>query len=121
MSELINKLSPKTSFGFDGISAKLIKSIKTPVIKPKMIAINQVINTGIFSDKLKMAKIISIFKKDDETQFTNYRPISLLPTISKIFEKIIFKQLHVNSFLIIKYFITVSMDSEKVTQLNIQH
>ncbi len=92
VSELINKLSPKTSFGFDGISAKLIKSIKTPVIKPKMIAINQVINTGIFSDKLKMAKIISIFKKDDETQFTNYRPISLLHTISKILENIIFKK-----------------------------
>ncbi len=33
-------------------------------------------------------------KKDDETQFTNYRPISLLPTISKIFEKIIFKHVH---------------------------
>ncbi len=52
------------------------------------------INTGIFPDKLKIAKIILIFKKDDETQFTNYRPISLLPTISKICEKTIFKQLY---------------------------
>ncbi len=34
------------------------------------------------------------FKKDDETQFTNYRPISLLPTIYKIFERAIFKQLY---------------------------
>ncbi len=52
------------------------------------------INTGIFPDKLKIGKIIHIFKNDDETQFTNYRPISLLPIISKIFEKIIFKQLY---------------------------
>ncbi len=50
------------------------------------------INTGIFPDKLEIAKIITIFKKDDESQFTNYRPISLLPTISKIFERVIFKQ-----------------------------
>ncbi len=94
VSEIINKLSLKISFGFDGISAKLLKSIKTAVIKPIMIIINQMINTGIFPDKLKIDKIIPIFKKDDETQFTNYRPISLLPTISKIFEKIIFKQLY---------------------------
>ncbi len=52
------------------------------------------INTGIFPDKLKITKIIPIFKKDDETQFTNYRPISLLPTISNLFEKTIFKQLY---------------------------
>ncbi len=52
------------------------------------------INTGIFPDMLKIAKIIPIYKKDDETQLTNYRPISLLPTISKIFEKVIFKQLY---------------------------
>ncbi len=52
------------------------------------------INTGIFPDKLKFAKIIPIYKKDDETLFTNYRPISLLPVISKIFERTIFKQLY---------------------------
>ncbi len=52
------------------------------------------INTGIFLDKLKIGKIIPIFKKDDETQFTNYRPISLLPIISKIFERTIFKQFY---------------------------
>ncbi len=52
------------------------------------------INTGTFPDKLKIAKIIPIYKKDDETLFTNYRPISLLLVISKIFERTIFKQLY---------------------------
>jgi hypothetical protein len=94
VSEIINKLSSKTSFGFDGISCKLMKSIKAAIIKPITIIINQMISTGIFPDKLKIAKIAPIYKKDDETQFTNYRPISLLPSISKIFEKNIFKQLY---------------------------
>ena len=44
-------------------------------------------------DQLKIAKIVPIYKKDDEAQFTNYRPISLLPTISKLFDRILFKQL----------------------------
>ena len=52
------------------------------------------LNTGIFPDKLKIAKVSPIFKKDDETLFTNYRPISILPTLSKVFEKVIFKQLY---------------------------
>ncbi len=56
------------------------------------------INTGILPDKLKIAKILSIYKKDDETHFINYRPISLLHTISKIFDRVIFKQLY-NYFL----------------------
>ncbi len=52
------------------------------------------LTTGIFADKLKIAKIIPLHKKDEETLFTNYRPISLLPALSKIFEKVIFKQLY---------------------------
>ncbi len=79
---------------FDGISTKLIKTIKMSLIRPITLIINQMLNTGIFPDKLKVAKIISIHKKDDKTLFTNYRPISLLPAISKIFEKVIFKQLY---------------------------
>ncbi len=51
------------------------------------------LNTGIFPDKLKIAKIIPIHKKGDETLFTDYRPISLLSAISKSFEKVISKQL----------------------------
>ena len=91
---MIDKLAPKTCFGLDGLSSKLLKSIKSEVIKPIKIIINQMINTGIFPDKLKIAKIVPVCKKDDETKFTNYRPISLLPTISKIFERTIFKQLY---------------------------
>jgi hypothetical protein len=93
-NSIIDKLTPKTSCGFDGISTKLVKTIKIALLGPITLIINQMLHNGIFPDKLKIAKIIPIYKKDDETLFTNYRPISLLPAISKIFEKVIFNQLY---------------------------
>ncbi len=94
VKSIIDKLAPKTSFGFDGISTKLVKTAQDALIILVVTIINQMLNTGIFPDKLKIAKICPIHKKDDNTLFTNYRPISLLPAISKIFEKVIFKQLY---------------------------
>ena len=86
-------LSSKNSCGLDGISSKLIKIIEPAIIKPLTLLINQVLNTGIFPDELKIAKVIPLFKKDDPKLLKNYTPISLLPTISKVIEKIIFTQL----------------------------
>ena len=55
--------------------------------------INQVLNNGIFPDKLKIAKVVHIFKSGDCALTNNYRPISLLPVISKVIENIIYTQL----------------------------
>ncbi len=74
------------------MSSKIIKMLKVSLTKSITLIINQMLNIGIFLDRLKTAKIIPIYKK--ETQFTKHRPISLLPTISKLFEKVIFKQIH---------------------------
>ena len=49
--------------------------------------------SGIFPDKLKIAKVTPIHKKGDSKLITNYRPISVLPVISKIFETVIYDQL----------------------------
>ena len=49
---------------------------------------------GIFTDSLKIAKIIPLYKKGNIYSITNYRPISLLPTLSKVFERVIFNQLY---------------------------
>ena len=50
--------------------------------------------TGIFPERIKIAKVLPLYKKDDKELLNNYRPISLLPVISKIFERIIYNQLY---------------------------
>ena len=89
---IINNLTPKTSSGIDNLSIKHIKVIKYELAKPLTLITNQVLSSGIFPDKLKIAKVIPIFKKGDDTDVNNYRPISLLPAISKITEKVIYNQ-----------------------------
>ena len=46
----------------------------------------KIISTGNFPDELKIAHIVPVFKKEDQNDKTNYRPISLLPLISKLFD-----------------------------------
>ena len=91
---IINKLKSKNSSGKDEISNKLLKSIKDEIAKPLTIIINQSLRTGIFPDALKIAKVKPLYKKGDNFCLNNYRPISLLPTISKIFERVMFTQLY---------------------------
>ena len=55
--------------------------------------VNQMLFTGIFPDSLKISKVKPLFKAGDPVLISNYRPISLLPSLPKIFEHIIFRQL----------------------------
>ena len=91
---IIDNLKYKTSYGHDGLSSLLLKTIKNDVSGSLAIIINQSLDTGVFPNKFKLAKVVPIFKKDDDTKFSNYRPISILPTISKVFERVIFEQLY---------------------------
>ena len=78
----------------DNISSWLLKELRTCIIEPLAMLINKSMQQGVFPDKLKIAKIIPIYKSKDKDQFSNYRPISLLSSISKIYEKIIYKRLY---------------------------
>ena len=94
----IMELAPKSSCGRDGISTKMLRQIADVIIIPVTIIINQSLSTGIFPDRLKIARVIPLFKKDDVHILGNYRPISLLPCLSKILEKVVFIQVY-------KYFV----------------
>ena len=93
ISKIITKFEPKTSTGHDNLSMKILKRLTT-ILEPLTLIINQSLNSGIFPDSLKIAKVIPLFKKDNEMIVDNYRPISLLPVISKVFEKCVFNQLY---------------------------
>ena len=83
----------KCSSGIEELSNKLLKSITCEISKPLAIIINQSLETGIFLEILKVAKIKPLYKKGDSSCFNNYRPISLLPTLSKVFERVRHTQL----------------------------
>jgi len=92
--KVIDSLKSKSSYGHDGMSNKLLKYVKYEIAKPLKLLFNQTVECGIFPANLKKARVIPIYKKGDEQNFSNYRPISLLPSISKIFEKIIYNQIY---------------------------
>ena len=94
--DFIGTLEPKTSSGFDNLSAKTLKQIGPIIHSVIRLITNQSLTTGIFPSQLKVALVTPIYKgkNTDLNIFINYRPISLLPTISKIIEKIVHKQLY---------------------------
>ena len=91
--DIINRLKNKSSYGHDTISNKLIKRAKEILVKPLVLLVNQMLTSGFFPNELKISKVKPLFKSGDTSLFSNYRPISLLPSISKIFEYVIFFQL----------------------------
>ena len=84
----INKLDATKSSLSDGIPTKLFKNYSYICDRPILNIINYGISKAIFYD-LKLANITPTHKKDDITDKNNYRPISILPTVSKLFERII--------------------------------
>ena len=96
-SEIINiarSLRNSKSSGFDGISMSLLKQIIHPLASPLTHIFNNSLSQGVFPDLFKIAKVNPIFKKDNPHEISNYRPISLLPSISKILEKIVYTRLY---------------------------
>ena len=86
---IVNELNSSKSAGFDEISTFLLKCVISYIAEPLSYVLNLALNNGIFPKKMKLAKVCPIFKAGDKSDFSNYRPISLLSSFSKIFEKVI--------------------------------
>ena len=89
----ISKLQTKKATGVDGISAKVLKSCAESIAQPICNLINFSFDKNSFPRNLKQAQVLPIFKKKDPLDKQNYRPVSILPTISKIYERAIHDQL----------------------------
>lgn len=92
-SSLMN-LKTNKSTGLDKIPAKILK-LSADIISPSLTYLfNLSLETGIYIDDWKRARVIPIYKSDDRRKCENYRPISILPIISKVFEGEVFRQLY---------------------------
>ena len=86
-------LNTKKSSGHDSIPPKIIKGSAAILSTPLKELFNISIKECLFPSDLKYADVAPLFKNDDNTNKENYRPMSILPSISKLFERLIFQQI----------------------------
>ncbi|XP_065672179.1 uncharacterized protein LOC136090003 [Hydra vulgaris] len=86
-NKAIIELKRNKSYRYDGISSNVAIYVIDSIRKPLFYLISSSFENSIFPDKLKLAKINPILKKGDCNNVSNYRPISLLPVFSKVYER----------------------------------
>ena len=92
VENILKKQQPKLSCGIDTINNKIVKTCYAQLSKPMMYIINKSIDSGKVPDIYKIARVVPLYKKGAHDICGNYRPVSLLPSLSKILEKAICKQ-----------------------------
>ena len=94
VNDILNKLNPRKAVGCDSISQRLLR-ISAPVISlPLTNLINHFITNRVWPIVWRSSNIIPVFKKADEMDKSNYRPVSVLPALSKIYERVMYDQIY---------------------------
>ena len=91
--DIISLLDPNKAVGPGRISDKMLREAKYEIAGPLYLLFNKSLREKIFPADLKHAHIIQIFKSADKSSVSNYRPVALLSTISKVFEKVVYKHM----------------------------
>ena len=78
----------------DKISARLLRECSDLIANHLCSIFNQSIVTGVFPDEWKLSKVIPLFKRGERSDLNNYRPISIIPVVAKVFERIVYDQLY---------------------------
>ena len=97
VASLIELLNPNKATGPDGISNKMLKTVAKEVAVPLSILFNRSFREGKFADIYKHSNVIPLPKKGDNSDPSNFRPVSLLSNVGKLQERIVFK--HIYNFL----------------------
>ena len=91
--KILNSMKSRKATGYDGITARALKENNALLSTHISKLINQSIESSYFPDCLKIARVMPLFKKGDPKLPSNYRPISILTSLSKIFEKVLASQI----------------------------
>ena len=94
IKRLVENLPSKTSSGHDDISNKLLKEICEPLLPALDYIVNESLKLGIFPTIMKLAEVVPLFKSGKSEIVGNYRPISLLMTISKVLENVVYNRVY---------------------------
>ena len=94
INNIIMHSKSKKSTGFDNIDSYIVKQIAPQIVNQLANIFSKYFLTGIVPSKLKIAKVIPLYKTKDPALFSNYRPISLLPFFSKILERLMHNRLY---------------------------
>ena len=103
INSIIKSLNSNKAHGYDNLSIRMIKICEESISLPLKIIFETSLKHGVFPEIWKKANVVPSHKKGDKTLIKNYRPVSLLPIFSKIFERIIYNSL-LNYFLSNKLF-----------------
>ena len=94
VQKLLSSLNVTKSVGSDGISARFLKDATDIIAEPLKHIVNLSLITGQVPSDFKKARVVPLYKKRDCNFEGNYRPVSILPVVSKIFERIVHEQLY---------------------------
>ena len=86
-------LKSNKAAGFDNLKPSIIRNVIHLLAAPLTHIFNISLLQGVFPDRMKIAKVAPVYKKGDPKMFANYRPISVLPSLSKILERIVYNKL----------------------------
>ena len=89
----IFKLLKDSAAGYDEMRTEPLRNALPHYVSPLNYVCNLSLQQGIFPDEMKIANVLPLYKKDDSMIFSNYRPVSLLCSLSKVFEKIMYNRL----------------------------
>ena len=105
MNKIISSLNNGAP-GYDEIHASVLKIISPCVASPLVYLCNKSLEQGIFPNELKLANVLPLYKADDPFVFNNYRPVSLLCVLSKVFEKVMYNRLidYLETYKILVYY-----------------